>query len=311
MLHKELTFPFLCLFSKSIPKWVFEVLFYCISGFIFLGCINFFGKQGIFILVSLILSLVYIFLKNKYILDWVTIFAFVFAVSYCVPSFIFYPEFFTTTLMYAFSLLIFIQLFNCVENKRKFLFWIGLSFAVGLYVSFLLTFIMTYWTQGLLFGGEAASNFWTHAVVSRTGVSLYFMAFLGMCVATLLFANKLRKWFSIPIILFLIFLPIWFSLEIGNRSFLLAFAFLVYFALFIKVLLSKKWVFWISMIIIFSLLVFGVLIVIILENQGAITIPEELMQIPAINRLFTVDPSEGRPEILRKFFTSFSSSSET
>lgn len=304
MLYKEITLPYASR-TKKIPNWVFIALFAAIIGFTFLGCINLFAKQGLLILISLCFSLVYIGLKGKITLSITAILSLAFTIAYSIPAYFFHNELFFTTLLYALALPIYVQLFSCFYNKKTFLIGIGSAYVVGLFISFILMLIMTYWCQGNAFGGEVVNNFWTHELVSRTGVSLYQMGFLGACVSLLLFKSKFRKWYTIPGYLFIIALCFWFALEIGNRSFLLAIALLVYAMLFVKIILSKKWVKWFIIVLIFSLLLIGVLIVVALSNRGIITIPPEILKIPALNRLFTVDPTQGRPELLREFLSKF------
>lgn len=304
MLYKEITLPFSSAFKK-IPSVVFDIIFYCIVGFTFLGCINLFAKQGLLILISLVLSVVYVILKGKVLISITTLLVIAFAISYSIPAFVYYRDLFFTTLLYSFALVIYVQFFNCFENKKKFLIGLGIAYVAGLFVSFIFTAIMTFWTQGGAFGGEVANNFWTQGLISRTGVSLYQMGFIGGSFSLLLFKSKYRKWFTIPIFLFFIVFSTWFSLVIGNRSFLLAMAILLYAILIIKALLSKKWIKWFVLLIIYTFVVLGVLILVILVNKGVVTIPPELLKIPAINRLFTVNPMEGRPEIIQRFFSEF------
>ena len=266
---------------------------------------NFFGQQGLFILISLGLACIYIFLKGRIMLDLITGLTFAFALSYSVSAFVYYRENALTTTMYAASLLVFIQFFNCFENKKKFMIGMGSAYVGGLFVSFLLIVLKTYWVQGLSFAGDAVNNFWTGEIISRTGLSLYEMGFLGVVVATLCFKSKFRKWYTLPALLFIFGFCVYVSFVIGNRSFLVAVAILIYFLVVLKIILAKKWVGWAVLLGFLSVIIIGTLVIVTLVNKGTIKIPEELLKINIFKRLFTIDPTEGRPEIVEQFFREF------
>ena len=304
MLYKALTLPFEKYFSK-LPKIVFDILFYAILLFTFLGCTNFFHLQGVFVLVSLVLALIYIFLKGKILLDYTLVFSFTFALFYSISAFVYYRDNFLTTALYAFSLVIFIQLFHCFEDKKKMVYWLSGAYVAGLFLAFLLTVIKTFWVQGPAFGGDVVNDFWSNGVVSRTGLTLYEIGYLGVAFALLTFKNTLRRWYTVPLILLSLFFCIYVSLSVGNRSFIVAFAILLYFLILYKVLASKKWIKWLVVLIIYSVIFIGLILMIVLVGRGIITIPPALMEITIIRRLFTINPMAGRPEIWAKFFTEF------
>ena len=302
MLYKDLTLPFSKYFEK-IPKLVFDILFYLVVLFTVLGCINLFHLQGVFILVSVVLALIYIFLKGRLLFDLTVIFAFVFALFYSIAAFIYYRDNFFATTLYAFSLIVFIQLFHCFEDKRKMVYWLSGAYIGGLFLSFLLIVLRTFWTQGPALGGDVVNDFWTNGIIARTGLTLYEIGFIGVAVAVLSFKNLFRRWFTIPLILVSLLFCAYISLGVGNRSFIVALVILLYFLLLYLTVESDMWVKWFVILAVYSLLCIGLFLAVYLTGKGIITIPEEWMKITIINRLFSINPMAGRPEIWQKFFT--------
>lgn len=305
MLYKELTLP-LKKRLENTPQIVFDLLFYLMILFTFLGCINFFMQQGLMITISLVFALTYIFLKQKIVINMTTILTICFAIFYSLSSLIYYSDLLFMTILYSFALPIFVQLFNCFDNKRKLLIYLGGAYVIGLFCSFILIVIRTYWMQGLPFDGDVVNNFWNSSIISRTGVSLYVMAFIGIMFALLFFNNRFRQWYTIPAIIFIIAFCTAVSFMIGNRSYIVAIAILVYAILFFKVLETRRhWIAWIVIMAVYSVVVIGSLLLVKLANAGKIVIPEALMKINVINRIFSVNINEGRPQILHTFFTEF------
>ena len=304
MLSKSVTLPFSKTFEK-IPPLVFTILFWSIVGFIFLGCANFFGLQGVFILVAMALMAIYTFLKSKVIVSWPLILSSVFALAYSVSIFVYDRSSVFSALLYSVIFPVLILFFDANENKRKVLIWVGGAYIGGLLLSFALISLSTYWHQGLSFNGDVMNAFWTHTLVARTGISLYEISAIGAGLAILMFSNRFRRWYTIPLIILSLLACFYISIMVGNRSFIVALFVLVYAILVFKILQPGKATFWIICIAIYSILFVSFFLLYFLYHQGLITIPDALMRIRLINRLFSENIFKGRPELLKEFFSSF------
>ena len=304
MLYKSLILPFNKLFSK-IPKIVFDILFWSIIGFVFLGCINFLGKQGIFIIISLFLMMTYVVLKSKIVISLPIILSFLFALSYSVPVFIYTRSYFSTALLYSFCLPIIAEYFEVFEDKKKLTVWLLSAFIGGLFVSFLLMIISTYWRQGGDLSGDVINTFWDNNLMSRTGLSLYEIAAIAVLFVCLCFKNYFRKWYTLPLISLALIFCFIVSLRVGNRSFLVPFALVVYVVLVFKYFQPKGKAIWTVLLILFHVLFVGFFIIYMLYNYQVIKLPESLLKIKIFDRLFNLSVAEGRPNLIGEFFTKF------
>ena len=304
MLCKTIKFPFGNLFLK-IPSVIFDVLFWAINFLILAGCCNIFGTQGIFIASAIVLMAVYVMLKGQITINWLFIFSLIFAISYSIPVFIFTRDYFTSALLYAIYLPVVFQYFECFENKRKLTISLLSSHILGLFISFCLIVLSTYWHQGPEFTGEVVNSFWGDVLINRTGVSLYEIGLVCVFISCLSFKNQFRKIYTIPILLFVLFFCVFASFIIGNRSFLIPLVFVV-FAIIVQKFLqpSSRWG-WGIVLISYNIVIVSFFIIYYLTRKGVINIPESLLKINVLNRLFNVDIKEGRPQLLVEFFTRF------
>ena len=304
MLCKTITFPFEKVFKK-IPKIVFDILFWLIIGFVFVGCANFLGKQGIFILISLILMGVFVILKSKFTLNLPFLLSLAFCLSYSIPVWFFTRDYFSSALLYTISLPVIVEFFEVFDNKRKLTISLLSAYFGGLFLSFLLIVLSTYWHQGKGFSGDVLNSFWGNTLINRTGISLYEIGVIATLFAVVSFKNKFRKIYTIPIIIFIIFFCTLISILIGNRSFLIPLAIIIYLIVIQKFLQPHNKPIWTFLLIFFNIIFVGFFVTYVFVSRGNITIPPNLMKIKIINRLFTVNISEGRPELLKEFFTNF------
>lgn len=306
MLHKNLTLtlPFSKAFSK-IKSIVFDILFYLIIAFSFLGCVNLLGHQGVFILVSVILMAVYVFLKSKIVINITFGLAIVFAVSYSVAAFLYNRDYLFSTILYGTLLIALVQFFNCFEDKKKFVIWMSSAYIAGLFVAFILIAISTYWVQGPDFTGDVFNSFWTNNYGNRTGLSLYEIGAISVFIALLFFRNKYCTWYTFPLIIFFLVGSAYVSLQIGNRSFLVALFVLFYAILTLKMFSKKYSDFWTVVLILYNIVFVSFFVLYFLVQSQAIVLPEEIMSIKIFYRIFSENISEGRPELWKEFFDKF------
>ena len=91
MLHKEIVLPYASKLNR-INNSLFDILFALVASFIFLGCTNLFGIQGMFILCSMVVAVVYILLKGRIVINLSFILSILFVIFYSVSAFIYSRE---------------------------------------------------------------------------------------------------------------------------------------------------------------------------------------------------------------------------
>ena len=304
MLHKEIRLPFSNKF-KSIPNIIFEILFYAIIGVTFFACLNLFSQQGLLMLISMGIISIYVLLKGKLILNIPFIGSLVFAFFYCLGVFIFTDVGILSVIVSCVMLPVLVQFFYCFENKKKFLLWLCGAYFCGFFASFLLMVISTYWHQGPAFSGDAINSFWNKGdIITRTALSINEIGLFAVLLSSLFFNSKYRRWFSLPLILFAIFLCLYVSLQIGNRSFIVSIFVLFYFIFICKYFSVDENKFWTAILIIFHVLFISFCVVYVLYSEGKIKLSENLLKINIINRIFNED-AQSRPNLLGEFFTIF------
>lgn len=306
MLYKnlELTIPFTKCFSK-IRKIVFDILFYLIVATLFLGCLDFFGQQGILIASSIVLMLVYVLLKRKVIINLSVILAFIFTLGYSLAAILYAKDQIPSSVLYGSLLIVLIEFFNSFEDKKKFAFWICGACITGLFVAFILISISTYWHQGAGFSGDVINHFWTNDYGNRTGISLYEIMAIGIFLTILFYKNDFRTWYTIPLLLFFIIGSSLISIKAGNRSFLIGLFILFFGIVALKMLLETKTHLWTIILIVSNVLFLSLLLIYYLVEKNVITLSEKIMSIKVINRIFSEDLTKGRPELWGEFFQKF------
>lgn len=306
MLHKSLTLtlPFSSAL-KRIKSFVFDIIFYAIVGFSFLGCADFLGQQGIWILISLILMAIFIVLKGKITINIFTVLSVLFLVSYSIAAAIYSRDSLFSSILYGCLLIGLIQFFNCFDDKKKFVTWMIGAYVSGLFVSYILIVISTYLHQGAGFSGDVINHFWTDDYGTRTGISLYEIGAIGVLVAVLFFKSNYRKWYTIPLIIFAIVVCSIVSLRIGNRSFLVALFFLFFATIAFKMFDRRFGGFWTAVLIAYNILFVAFFLLYFLVSSKTIVLPDSLMEIKVIRRIFSEDLSKGRPELWGEFFSNF------
>lgn len=248
---------------------------------------------------------VYVFLKSKIVINITFVLSLVFAVSYCVSSFVFSKEYLFSDILYCSLLVALVQFFNCFENKKTFIIWMGAAYIGGLFAAFVLITISTYWVQGSNFSGDVFNSFWTENYGNRTGLSLYEIGAIGVLIAIIFFRNKFCTWYTLPLILFALLGSSFVSLQIGNRSFIVAVFVLLYIVLVLKMFSKKFSNFWTAVLILYNIIFVSFFALYYLVSSKTIVLPENLMQIKIISRLFSEDISQGRPELWGEFFSKF------
>ena len=303
MLHKEIILPTFKISSK-VPELVFKLLFLFVTIFSFLGTANFVAKQGLFIGLSGVLIAIYIILKGKLVINIKLIVTLIFSVSYSVACFLFVRNYFITNLVYNSMLLLFIEFFECVNDKTRAFLYLSISYAAGLFVAFVSITTRTYWEQGLTIYSSSLNSFWDGGIVSRTGLSLLVVSFIAICFLLIIMKNSFRKIYTIPLFTFPIFLASTVSIIAGNRSFVVSLFIMFFVMLGFKVYttdnkMTKK-IFVISIVIAILLL-----IIIFLIRLGVIPIPESILKIKLFYRIFVNNSNDDRISLYIEFFEKF------
>ena len=305
MLQKDLTLPFSTKNAKISPIF-FNILFYLIIGITFLGCVDLFSQQGLLILISIVLMGVYVLLKGKLTLNIPFFASILFGILYCIGIVIYTDIGILSIVVACLVLPVSVQFFNCFDNKKKLLIWLSGAYVLGFFVSFLLMVLSSYWHQGPALSGDAVNSFWDKGVIiTRTALSINEIAFFGLILAVLFFKNRFRTWYSVPILLFFALLCVFVSLKIGNRSFLVALFILIYVILIQKFFMPNENFVWTFLLILFNVFFISLCCIYVLYHKNLIQIPENLMNIKIINRIFAENLSEGRPELWVEFFQNF------
>lgn len=303
MLHKNLVLDFSS--KLKIHKSVFCILFSLIISLSFLGTANFLGLQGQLILASSICVIAYIILKGKLILNIKVLLSILFAIAYSLSVFLFTRELLFTAILYTFTIVLLVELYEIHDNKRKLFFSLTLAYALGLLLSFVLISIRTYWVEGTGIKSDNLISFWEGVVVSRTGMTLLAISAFGICCTILMFKNKFRTWYTIPMYLLVIFFVIFISLRVGNRSAALAFLITAYLLFTYKNFCkeSSKLDFYIYCLL--TILLTAGIVLFALAKYKVITIPESLMDFKIINRIFVTPSDDGRKQLYVEFFHNF------
>lgn len=271
----------------------------------FLGCMNLFGRQGIFVLVGVVLMLTYVFLKAKISLNLPFLLSLIFAISYSVTVFVFDRTYVLSATLYSFLIPALILFFGAYENKKKFTLWMSASCILGLLTAFFLIVLSTYWHQELIINHDVFNDIWNNQTIARTGISLYEIAFVAFLIATLFCVNKYRTWYTLPLILFFIIACSLFSIVAGNRSFLIVMIFVFFAILILKSFSNEHDKFWTTILILFIFSINALVLIYFLVQNKTIVLPDNLMKIKIIARIFTGDLTTGRTKIWAEFFTKF------
>ena len=304
MLHKEIKLPFSNKLER-VPKVIFEILFYAIICVTFLGCMNLLSQQGLLMLLSIVLMGVFVFLKGKFILNIPFIGSLIFALFYCLGVFIFTDVGILSIIVSCAILPVLVQFFYVFDDKKKLLLGLAGAYLTGFFASFILVVISTYWYQGPSFSGDAINSFWNKGdIITRTALSINEIGLFAVLLSSLFFESKYRRWFSVPLILFAVFLCLYVSLLVGNRSFVIAVFVLVYFIFICKFFSPNESRLWTAIIIIFHLILLSFCVIYVLYGSGKITLPENLLKIKIINRIFN-ENAQSRTYLVGEFFTIF------
>ena len=305
MLQKVIELPYAKYLEKKLPPNIFKGLFALILIYSFLGTMNFLSYQGAFIIVSAGLMLAYILLKGRVTINIPTILVIIFVISYVVPIYVFTKPLFESNLLYSGILILFIQLFECFPDKKKFVIGMTGSYVLGLFAAFILIVIRTYWEQGASFDGDALTSMWTGEMVARTGLSLYGISAIGISFAILFTKNRFRKWYIIPLLVFVIVGCSFVSIKVGNRSFILTIAVLLLSMFIFNLCVSQKKVLWgiLSGVTLTGLV--GGITVIVLYQKGYLPFLDSLKNIKIIARILETDFDGGRIKLWSDFFKDF------
>lgn len=201
-------------------------------------------------------------------------------------------------------LLLFIEFFECVDDKTRAFLYLSISYSVGLFVAFVSIVIRTYWEQGLTIYSACLNSFWDGGIVSRTGLSLLVVSLIAICFLLIVMKNRFRKLYTIPLLFFPIVLATVVSVIAGNRSFVVS-LFMIFFAMLgFKVYITNNktttYLFVISIIILMLLLV-----VVFLIRFGVIPVPESILKIKFFHRLFVNNSNTDRISLYEEFFEKF------
>lgn len=201
-------------------------------------------------------------------------------------------------------LLLFIEFFECVNDKTRAFLYLSISYAAGLFVAFVSITTRTYWEQGLTIYSAILNSFWDGGIVSRTGLSLLVVSFIAICFLLIIMKNKFRKIYTIPLFIFPIFLATTVSIIAGNRSFVVSLFIMFFVMLGFKVYTTDnkvtKKIFVISIVVAILLL-----ITIFLIRLGVIPIPESILKIKLFYRIFVNNSNDDRISLYIEFFEKF------
>ena len=306
MLHKTINIPFCNRIKKTSFFHRFEkiCLFFAYL-FIFLGTSNFFGLQGIFVLIGALHLVICILLGGKIRLDAYFLCSLLFFFFYIFSDLI-NSNFSLSTLFYSSLILIIQQFCYSYRDKPTVQLLLAFSFVGGLFVSSIFTIVATIWNQGFVFDEGFLSAFWSNDVtslISRTGLSLYTIGALSICTAVLLFKNPFRKWFTIPLLIFVIIFSIVTGFIAGNRSMVVSFIILVFVMIGLYCYKAKKYL----LLFVYILSILSIAAIIYLILVGVIPLPPSLANITIIRRFIdsNYNSNEIRANLYKTFFENF------
>lgn len=304
MFHKEITIfqKFNCKLKHK--EKILSFFIYAIYLFSLLGCANIFGLQGEMLMISAFFMALSILLEGRMIIDKFSIGSIVFFTSYLL-SFIINKAFTLNALFYTLYFIILNQFIYCFSRKKSVIFHLVLSISIGLFISSLFIVIATIWNQGFQFDGMNLNFFWTtnnDVFVSRTGLSLYGINLVAICSVLLIFKNKYKTRYTVPLFLFVILFTLVAGSVAGNRSLIVAY-FILYFFIILFFLWNKSK----KALNIFLAVVFVCVLLFFLFLFQIIPIPDFLMKITIIKRFFdsNYNSNSERFQIIVNFFNQF------